>query len=345
VFSIGTKTPRDERLKLLERLQEIRRSRVITCITSDRPNATGVIAKDFMPRFYNHLKTFEPRDRIDIFLFTTGGDTLAAFGLSRMLREFGAHIGALIPEKCHSAGTLLVLGANEIFMTRGATLTPIDPSVTTPLNPRVELAPGLGQTSIPVSVENIAGFKDLVREEWHLGDHEAGAALQMLAQAVNPLVLGQAFRSRQQIDRLARALLGAHRTDNEKIGQIIEVLSRGLGSHDYLISRREAREVLGAQVLGDNAALEDAVWKLYAHYAEDMELGRIFDANAALQAHLLAGKAAPAKVLNRIVIIESQAGTDVWENELHVSPFTPAPGVRAAPCATTVLYSGWRHYD
>src|SRR5713226_2073108 len=132
---------RAQRKALIGKLEEIRGSRVICCLTSDRMNAQGIIAKDFIPIFYSHLRTFATVKRLDVFLFTTGGDTLAAFGISRLLREFTDH-----------------LGANEIFMTPAATLSPIDPSVVTPLNPRAEgPVPGQSQ-SFPVSVEDIAGF-------------------------------------------------------------------------------------------------------------------------------------------------------------------------------------------
>lgn len=88
-----------------------------------------------MPVFYEHLREMGDLKRLDVFIFTLGGDTLAAFGLARLLREFTPWVGALVPEKCHSAGSLFVMGANEIVMTRGATLSPFDPSIVSPLNP------------------------------------------------------------------------------------------------------------------------------------------------------------------------------------------------------------------
>ena len=70
-----------------------------------------MIAKDFIPIFYEHLRAFVNVKKIDVFMFTSGGDTLAAFGLSRLVRGFtkpDGRFGVLVPEKCHSAGTLFL---------------------------------------------------------------------------------------------------------------------------------------------------------------------------------------------------------------------------------------------
>ena len=62
----------------------------------------------------------------------------------------------VIPHKAHSAGTIISLGANEIIMTKQATLSPIDPSLNTSLNPKInEVA------TYPVSVEAVNGYIEL----------------------------------------------------------------------------------------------------------------------------------------------------------------------------------------
>lgn len=342
---------REQRKALIERVEQIRGSRVICCLTSDRMNAHGIIAKDFIPIFYSHLRTFGTVKRLDVFLFTTGGDTLAAFGISRLLREFADHVGALIPEKCQSAGTLLVLGANEIFMTPAGTLSPIDPSVVTPLNPRVEgPVPGQAQ-SFPVSVEDIAGFRDLTREEWSLDNKGKAQAFALLAQNVHPLILGQAFRTRQQIQRLAQVLLSSHRKDAKNIKDITEQLTRKLGSHDYLISRKEASDMFGSQVTTKDPEheLENAIWELYSDFRDEMQLGTIYDPAALLQQTVSQGGQLPVNIINRFVVIETTAATDVWEAEMRLSQPPVAPHVPIAmpvpAVQQVVVYNGWRHYE
>lgn len=342
--------PREERQTLIRAVEEIRSSRVVCCVTSDRLNAQGMIAKDFIPIFYTHLRRFDSTKRVDVLLFTTGGDTLAAFGIGRLLREFTKDVGALIPEKCHSAGTLLALGANEIFMTPAATLTPIDPSVVTQLNPKVEAAPGSPSTPFPVSVENIGGYEDLVKEEWKLDGDGRAQAFRTLAHRVHPLVLGQAYRTREQIGRLATALLKHHRHDDRAIKDIVELLTRRMGSHDYLISRQEAKEILRKQVTTRDPEhkLEKALWAVYEDFRQEMELGRIYDPTAIVQRRISQGGNLPVTIVNRLVTIETTVASDVWEAEMQLTnaPQPQLPMALPVPpgIQMTVLYNGWRHY-
>src|SRR5438067_306179 len=97
---------RSERLSIIQRIQKARKSKLLCYLTSDRPNAAAQVQKDAIPIFYEHLNQIGNADRVDVFIATQGGDTLAAFGLGRLLREFVQWVGVLIPEKCHSAGTL-----------------------------------------------------------------------------------------------------------------------------------------------------------------------------------------------------------------------------------------------
>jgi Serine dehydrogenase proteinase len=333
---------RQERIELIRQIQAKRESRLICCLTSDRQGATGIVAKDFIPVFFNHLSRFPNHKKIDVFLFTQGGDILAAFGLSRLLREFTSSVGALVPEKCHSAGTLLVLGANKIFMVKAATLTPIDPSVNTLLNPIVETMPGQRQ-SVPVSVESVAGYRTLIKEDWRLNDEAAGVAFRILAEHINPLALGDVYRSRQQIERLARVLLSHHRKDERNIQRIVEQLTRGLGSHDYLISRTEARELLGRQIANDDEELEALIWQLFSDFQTEMKLGQIFDPNMTI--HAAAGNL-PVLDEQKVVVVESEGAGDEFERAIQLSmvqTMTPAGPVQAPQMA--LVRAGWKHYN
>jgi hypothetical protein len=336
---------RQERIELIRRIEAHLKTRLICCLTSDRENSHGIIAKDFIPIFFNHITAFDNRENLHVLMFTLGGDTLAAFGLSRLLREFTKNVGVLVPEKCYSAGSLFALGANEIFMSSAATLTPIDPSVSGLLNPVVETAPGQKQI-IPVSVESVAGYRTLVKEDWRLNDEAAGRAFEMLAERINPLALGDVYRSRQQIERLARTLLNNHRKDESNIQTIVEKLTRGLGSHDYLISRSEARELLGSQVAQDDPALEKLVWALFLDFRADMRLGQLFEPGMLIHGALKSGQKLPIMEEQRVVVIESTDGGDEFERAYQLSllqAMTPAGPTQAPQVA--VVRAGWRHYN
>jgi hypothetical protein len=173
--------------------------------------------KDILPIFINHLRTDGMHERIDVFLFTHGGDTLTGFGLARLIREYATSVGVLIPDICHSAGTLFSLGADQILMTRGATLSPIDPSIEGPLNPAVQLNPQAPPSLVPLSVESVAGYQALISKEWRTNP---APLLRVLAERVHPLALGDVYRIRQQIEMLARRLLEQHRSDEKNIRRI-----------------------------------------------------------------------------------------------------------------------------
>jgi Serine dehydrogenase proteinase len=336
---------RKDRIELIRKIEAHRGSRLVCCLTSDRQNAPGIIAKDFIPVFFNHLSNFSDLKKVDIFIFTHGGDTLAAFGLSNLLREFTKSVGALVPEKCHSAGTLLVLGASEIFMGRAATLTPIDPSVNGPLNPVVEMVPGQRQP-LPVSVESVAGYRTLVKEDWRLNDEATGVAFRLLAERINPLALGDVYRSRQQIERLARTLLAHHRKDERNIQTIVEQLTRGLGSHDYLISRAEAREMLGTQVANDDPELEKLLWALFLDFSTEMRLGQIFDPGMLIHSATAGGKKLPIVDEQKVVVVESADAGDEFERAIQLSmaqTMTPAGPTQAPQVA--IVRAGWKHYN
>lgn len=340
-----------ERKALISAIEQRRKSRLICYLTSDRQNANAIIAKDALPLFFNQLREIGEVQRLDLLMFTTGGDTLAAFGLARLLREFAKWVGVLVPDKCLSAGTLVALGANQIYMTRAGTLSPIDPSITTQLNPQAE-GPIQGiRQPLPVSVESVAGFKSLITEDWKIEKEEMLAQLlKVLADRVHPLTLGDVYRSRQQIERLAQELLKKHRKDQKNIQEIISTLTRGLGSHDYPISRTEARELLGRQIAGDDPELETLVWNLHQDYVTEMKWGTPY--NPGVEIAQAKEKAAegegPAAVRVRLdmAVIESLNARDVFEQSFAISEtLIPGPTGPMKAVQQEVLDAGWKHYS
>ncbi len=260
---------RTERQAIISEIEHRRGSKLVCYLTSDRQNAAQKMMKDILPLFANHLRTDGKHEKVDVFIFTHGGDTLTGFGLARLIREYAKTVAVLIPDCCHSAGTLFALGANEIMMTRGATLSPIDPSIEGPLNPAVQFNPQMPAMLVPLSVESVAGYQSLITKEWRA---DKQALLKVLAERVHPLALGDVYRIRQQIDMLAKRLLEQHRKDKRNVKNIIYTLSKGLGSHDYLIYLTEAKQLLGKQI-SEDLTIESLVLDLYRDYEEDMQLG------------------------------------------------------------------------
>ncbi len=273
----------ETRKNILSSIEENRNSNVIFYATSDRPGMEAQIDNDAFDHFVHHLDAIwsNKRNKITLILHTAGGNTSAAWRIINLLRIFCDELEIIIPNRAHSAGTLISLGCDKILMTKQATLGPIDPSLSGPLSPQVPNSPN---QRVPVSVEAVQGFIDLAKKE--MGIEDSGALAQILnnlSGQVHPLVLGQIFRSRTQIRSLANDLLSHNGVTNENKKKIVDFLCSESGSHDRTINRREAKS-LGLNVEKTSQDLYEMVNNLYENLASSMLLRTRFD-----QALLLAG--------------------------------------------------------
>lgn len=257
---------RANRMKLIENIQKNRDSALIVYITGDRRGLETKIATDVFPMFHRHLINTTKPKRIDLFLYSTGGITIAGYALVNLFREFCEEFDVIIPFKALSCATLISLGANEVVMTRMGQLSPIDPSVEHPLAPIAEI-PGRPAGLAPVNVEDVNAFIELAKKEVGLKEEDSlKMVIEILASKVNPLVLGAVHRSREQIAFLASTLMKYHIKDKECIERCVNTLTRQRFSHDYIISRREAKELLGLNIVEPNEKLTELIINLFDAY-------------------------------------------------------------------------------
>lgn len=258
------------RQAIYRRIERERQSKVLLYATSDRQNLETQIAPDIIDLFVELLDKIGPTAKISLVLHTNGGNTSAAWRLINLIRTFCDHLEVLIPTKAMSAGTLISLGADKILMTKQAVLGPIDPSLTHPLNPTVVGQNGMPRF-VPVSVEAVRGYLDQT-EQLKITDANALANILVnLSQQIHPLVLGEIFRSREQIRFLADKLIRRQVTDEEKIKKIIDFLCADSGSHDYTINRREGHE-LGLAIEKPSPAFYKVLRSLHRSYSDEMKL-------------------------------------------------------------------------
>jgi len=268
------------RKALYKKIEAARDSNVLAIVNGDRPGWETQFSRDFTDITVDHLDLMRPRDKISLVLHTNGGDTLAAWRLVHLLRQFCKHLEVLVPLKALSAGTLVCLGATTIVMTKQASLGPIDPSITTPLNPPVQGAPP--NVRAPVSVEAIQGFLDIATKTLGIKDDAAMASIfTHLSGQVHPLVLGQVFRARAQIQFLAKRLLRHQVTDPDKVDGIIAFLASESGSHDYTIDRTEARE-LGLRVETPTELLYKLMREVHRSFQTELKLNEPWDPHTLL---------------------------------------------------------------
>lgn len=322
-----------ERLKLYEHLEREFDTKLLVYVTSDRPGLEAHIAQDVVDFFIGHLDKIGVVKRISLFLYTRGGDTAAAWNIINLLKMYCDQLQVIVPHKAHSAGTIISLGANEIVMTKQATLSPIDPSINTPLNPSFVMSNGIAQT-YPVSVEAVKGYLEFAENELSIHDDAALANIFMkLTDAVHPLVLGQVYRSKAQIQMLAQKLLPGQVNDPDKIKKIIDFLCSESGSHDYTINRREAQRDLGLNIKQPTDIQYNIIKSIFDDISDELRLTQQFrfeDVNGMY-------------IVRRCLLESIVGGSDYFSTEGQVL-HPPHPGQNIIQHKR--LFEGWRHeYD
>ncbi|MCD8119861.1 MAG: ATP-dependent Clp protease proteolytic subunit [Lachnospiraceae bacterium] len=315
-----------ERIHLYQELEQEFDSKVLAYVTSDRPNMSAQIASDVIDYFIDHLDTLGPCHKISLYLYTRGGDTSAARNIVNLLRMYCDELQVIVPHKAHSSGTIISLGANEIVMTKQATLGSIDPGLHTALNPKVD-----GEY-LPVSVEAVKGYLEFAKKELDIKDEASLAGIfEKLTDFVHPLVLGEVYRSRAQIQMMTEKLLQNQVTDAEKIKKIIDFLCSESGSHDYTINRREAKDELGLNIRKPSAEQYRLIKEIYDDISEELHLGKPFsyaDVNGAYAA--------------RRCLLESVAGGAHYYLTEGTVVRGKTPDGKIA-LQNRVTFDGWRH--
>jgi hypothetical protein len=326
-----------QRLPLYNRLEEERKSKVITYVTGDRRQLETKIHSEVIDLFVHHLDSLGNTECITLYLYTRGGETLASWSIANLIRQFCDKFEVIIPSKAHSGGTLISLGADSIIMTKQATLGPIDPSVSTPLNPLPAGAPPTARA--PVSVEAINGYLEFIKTELR-SEEEIGVIIEELSRQVHPLVLGEAFRARSQIRMLAGKLLSRQIADEEKIEKILEFLCSESVSHDYTINRDEAKNELGLAVEKPDDSLYELIKGIYDDIADELELTSPFDPNM-----ILGADNNKNYVFRRALIESVDGGSHVFmsEGELIRQPMQIQPGINQLAIRDNRSFEGWRY--
>jgi ClpP class serine protease len=328
-----------ERLELIKQLQESQKSQVLVYVTGDRRGLETNIANDVYDFFVNQLDKIGPVPKISLYLYTRGGDTLSAWSIINLIKQFADEIEVIIPSKCHSAGTLMSLGAKQIIMTKQATLGPIDPSVNHPLNPLIPGAPP-GTKPPPISVEAIEGYIQLMKEECEFNKkHDTNKLIEILSQKIHPVVLGQVYRAKAQIKMLSRRLLTDQVKDEKKIDKIVDFLCSSSGSHDYAIHRREARNELGLNIVTPDEALYKIIKGIYDTIEKELELTVAYDPNQILGAN------SKKQYSVKRALIESIAGGSCYfvsEGVISRQVIQIQPGVVQPILNDQRTFEGWK---
>jgi len=226
-----------ERLRLLERLEQRRGSRVIALIHRQEtlsllgfPLVRYITIED-SEAVLRAIKMTDKEVPIDLILHTPGGLVLAAEQIACALQKHPAKVTVFVPHYAMSGGTLIALAADEIVMDENAVLGPVDPQV---------------------------------------GQHPAASILKVLERKpiaeiddetiVMADIAEKAIRQVQAtVTELLRDKMGAERAE-----QVARTLSSGVWTHDYPITVREAQE-LGLPV---STEMPQEIYRIMALYPQ-----------------------------------------------------------------------------
>lgn len=304
-----------EKKQLIQQIEKTRNSKVITYITSDRQGPVNArVAMDIIPIISKQLRQIGKVENIDLFLYSTGGDTMVPWRLVSMIREYCNKFSVLIPYKAHSAASMISLGADEIVMTDLSELSPIDPSTANVFNPSDPTNP---QSKIPISVEDVMAYFDLAKNKFGIkSDEDLTKVFNKFVESnpqIHPLALGNVNRTHNLIRRLAERLLKSHKNQikDDEIQKIVDYFTEKLYSHQYFIGRKEAKEDLGVKtVVEASVELAKAMTELYESYVKEMELDKLWNPEMELGANF------QTKKEYKIAYIESEKMANYFELSL-----------------------------
>lgn len=317
------------RAENIAKIEEKRGSKVICYITGDRqtfppnqkiPGISTQIATEPQLIFYEHLKKMGKVDKIDLVLYTRGGDANAVWPFVNLIREFCSEFSVLIPYRAHSAGTMISLGANQIIMTEIGELSPIDPTITGPLNPKI--VPQDPNSVIGVSVEDVASYIKLAKEgELKLKEESSLVKVfEKLTDSVHPLALGNVNRVYNQIRQLAECLLNLHPKSGRDDKKIVENFVEKLYSHQHAINRKEATKILGADVVKNAEDETPELWDLFEDISKELSLNEPFNLKKEI------GSAESKEIILKGALIESTIGGKyTFQSKLKISQQSAIP--------------------
>jgi len=340
-----------DKKQLIQQIEDLRKSRVIVYLTSDRQGPVNArIAMDVVPIISKQLRTIGKTQNIDLFLYSTGGDTMVPWRLVSMIREYCDKFSVLVPYKAHSAATMVALGADEIVMSDLSELSPIDPSTANVFNP---LDPQNPQNRIPISVEDVMAYFDLAKNKFGIkNDDELSRIFNKFVESnpqIHPLALGNVNRTHNLIRILAKRLLKSHKTPikEEEIEKIVNYFTEKLYSHQYLIGRKEAKEDLGLNTVQyADSVLSKIMTDLYEEYKNEMNLGVLWNAENELGLNTMQNKKD-----YKIAFIESlqlssyfELSIDYRKQQVNIIQQTPQGPMQIPQeqVGFKIVWQGWR---
>jgi ClpP class serine protease len=229
------------RLKMMKKIEEKRKSRVITMI--HRQEGFSFLGIPFMK--YINIEDSErilravrltPDDMpIDLIIHTPGGLVLAAEQIATALVRHKGKVTVIVPHFAMSGGTFIALAADEIIMDPNAVLGPVDPQLG-----------GFPAASIVKAVKEKP--LDKVDDKTLIMADVSEKAL-------------------QQVRKKVAQILTEKGMEQDKAERIAQELSQGKWTHDYPLFKEDL-EALGLNVSTEMPSEVYALMDLYEQPAQ-----------------------------------------------------------------------------
>ena len=229
------------RLKMIKKIEEKRKSRVITMI--HRQEGFSFLGIPFMKyiniedseRILRAVRLTPESMPIDLIIHTPGGLVLAAEQIATALVRHKGKVTVIVPHFAMSGGTFIALAADEIIMDPNAVLGPVDPQLG-----------GFPAASIVKAVKEKS--LDKVEDKTLIMADVSEKAL-------------------QQVRKKVAQILTEKGMEQDKAERIAEELSQGKWTHDYPLFKEDL-EALGLKVSTEVPPEVYALMDLYEQPAQ-----------------------------------------------------------------------------
>jgi hypothetical protein len=229
-------------------------------ILSDRYEAdilfyNGGISGSASQKVIEMCRTRSRRKNVILMLVTPGGDADAAYRIARCLQEKYEKFILFVPGWCKSAGTLLAIGADELYMSDYGELGPLDVqlSVTDELweyssGLTVDAAVKSLQSTafdmfehIAMSIKARSGGRIKFTTASEISANIVSGLLAPVFEQIDPLKIGDNSRSMAVAQDYGDRL--NYDSDNLVSEHSLVMLVQAYSSHSFVIDRKEASEL------------------------------------------------------------------------------------------------------
>lgn len=190
------------------------------------------IDEDILFSIYPDLLKVGKQRRMNILLYSYGGDAHTAFHVGRLLQSYSDFLSIIILREAKSAATLLACAADEIVLTEISELGPMDPQIH-----RSDLPSRFS----PLAIKHAFDLLEKESEEGH-----AHIVKSLTDKLPDPLILGEHLKSLETGKDYIIKLLSARMLNGKESGEIADVANKlvtGYPDHGYCIDLEEAQEI------------------------------------------------------------------------------------------------------